>query len=148
MDASVRYAVLQDYLGVSDRRIRQLVESGVIIRNSDGTFPLRDSVRAFCDLQRQSATGRGGPGLAGQRERLAREQADSAEMKNAAARRELLPAREVETMWTDICRMLRSRLLAMPGRLQQRLAHLTPHDLLEMDRELRDTLAELADDPL
>jgi phage terminase Nu1 subunit (DNA packaging protein) len=139
---------LAGYLGISENRIRALTNSGTLQRNEDGTLELKPNVRAYCEHLRNHIKGKGGSGLAGQRERLAREQADALEMKNAGARRDLLPAKEVESMWGDACRMIRSRLIAMPGRLQQRLGHLTPHDLAVMDREISDTLTELADDPL
>jgi phage terminase Nu1 subunit (DNA packaging protein) len=54
----------------------------------------------------------------------------------------------VEAQWSDIVRMLRSGMLALPTRVQQRLGHLTAHDLAEIDREIRDTLTELSDDPI
>ena len=34
-------------------------------------------------------------------------------------------------------------LLAVPSRVQQRLPHLTAHDVSELDREIRDVLAEV-----
>ena len=92
--------------------------------------------------------GRGGPGLAAEREREARARADKLEMQNAAVRGGLIPAGEVEAMWDKVCRLIRARFLAMPARLQQHLAHLTPHDLAIIDREVRDALTELADDDL
>lgn len=44
--------------------------------------------------------------------------------------------------------MVRSNMLALPSRVQQRLGHLTAHDLAEIDREIRDSLEELSDDPI
>lgn len=51
-------------------------------------------------------------------------------------------------MWDKVCRLIRARFLAMPARLQQHLAHVTPHHLATIDREVRDALTELADDDL
>lgn len=113
-------------------------------------YPLKPSIRAYVEHLREIAAGRThinvGSGLAQERERETRERADALAMKNAAARRELLPAKEVETMWSDILRLVRARFLALPSRLQQRLGHLTKHDLTILDREIRDALSELADD--
>jgi hypothetical protein len=44
--------------------------------------------------------------------RLAREQADHIAIKNASARRELVPAARVEAEWSCVLRTLRSPLLA------------------------------------
>ncbi|MEO9132421.1 MAG: terminase small subunit [Sphingomonas sp.] len=148
IDQRIGISQLASLVGVSDNRIKQLCNSGELERGEDGQFDLRLSVRAYCKTLRDNAMGRGGPGLAAQRERVAREQADALEMKNAAVRRELIPASEVEIMWDKICRMIRARFLAMPARLQQHLSHLSAHDLAVMDREIRDALKELADDDL
>lgn len=144
--------VLAGVFGIATRNVRALAQRGIIRRTKRDGYPLAESIKSYIAHLRETAAGRDhvnvGSGLAAQRERETRERADSLAMKNAATRRELLPAKEVEAMWGDILRMLRARLLAMPGRLQQRLGHLTPHDLATMDREIRDTLSELADDPI
>ena len=139
---------LATLVGVSENRIRQLCNSGDLERGEDNQFDLRNSVRAYCKTLRDNATGRGGPGLAAEREREARARADKLEMQNAAVRGELIPAAEVEMMWDKVCRLIRARCLAMPARLQQHLAHLTQHDLATIDREIRDALTELANDDL
>lgn len=148
MTDRVGISQLASLIGVSENRIRQLCNTGTLERGDDSKFDLRNSVRAYCSFLRETATGRGGAGLAAQRERVAREQADALEMKNAAARRDLLPAAEIEAMWGKMCRAIRARFLAMPARLQQHLGHLTTHDLSVIDREIRDGLTELANDDL
>lgn len=148
IDQRIGITQLATLVGVSDNRIRQLCNSGELERGEDGQFDLRKSVRAYCATLRDHTMGRGGPGLAAEREREARARADKLEMQNAAARRELIPAQDVELMWDKICRMVRARFLAMPARLQQHLAHLSEHDLSLIDREIRDALKELADDDL
>lgn len=147
-DQRIGITQLSTLVGVSENRIKQLCNSGDLERGDDGQFDLRLSVRAYCGTLRNVATGRGGSGLAAEREREARARADKLEMQNAAARRDLIPANEVEAMWDKMCRLIRARFLAMPARLQQRLAHLSTHDLSLIDREIRDALTELADDDL
>lgn len=148
IDQRIGITQLSALVGVSENRIRQLCTAGTIERGEDGQFDLRNSVRAYCGTLRENARGRGGPGLAAEREREARARADKLEMQNAAARRDLIPANEVEAMWDKMCRLIRARFLAMPARLQQHLGHLTTHDLSLIDREIRDALTELADDEL
>lgn len=148
LDQRIGITQLSTLVGVSENRIKQLCNSGDIERGEDGQFDLRLSVRAYCGTLRNAAMGRGGPGLAAEREREARARADKLEMQNAAARRDLIPANEVEAMWDKICRLIRARFIAMPARLQQHLAHLSAHDLSLIDREIRDALKELADDDL
>jgi phage terminase Nu1 subunit (DNA packaging protein) len=63
--------------------------------------------------------------------------------KNAAARGELLDAGAVEREWSDILRCVRAGMLAVPSRAGARLPHLTPHDVAEIDTEVRDVLTEI-----
>jgi phage terminase Nu1 subunit (DNA packaging protein) len=51
----------------------------------------------------------------------------------------------VEREWTSILTGVRARMLAVPSRAGQRLPNLSTHDIGEIDREIRDGLAELGD---
>jgi phage terminase Nu1 subunit (DNA packaging protein) len=148
----VRAKVLTEFLGVSDRTIRGYADDGIIQRGGNGVYPLRDSVRAVANYLRDIATRRAGTGtastLTAQRERIAREQADKLEMQNAASRREMLPAKAVADEWASILRMVRSRIMASPARIQQKLGHLSVHDLDVIDREIRDALEDLSNNGL
>jgi phage terminase Nu1 subunit (DNA packaging protein) len=77
------------------------------------------------------------------RSRLIKAQAEKVEMANRVARQELVPAEEVQRLWFDTLRQLRARLLALPGRIEQSLGHLTARDVALIDREIRDCLAEI-----
>lgn len=138
-------------LGISERAARELGRRGVVPRDGDGLFPVRACVRAYCAHLREAAAGRGGTGatsgLARERVRLVREQADKTELANGLTRRELVPAAEVEAEWSRVCVALRARLLALPSRVQQRLAHLTAAEVATIDREVRDALTELGTPP-
>ena len=151
-DRPVTLEELAGVLGVRHEKLKPLVQRGILTRAKRGAYPLGESIRAYCTHLRETAAGRAhvnvGSGLALERERETRARADSLELKLAAQRGELLPAAQVEAMWGDVLRLIRARVLATPGRLQQQLAHLTPHDVATIDRELRDTLTELSDDPL
>lgn len=136
---------LADLLGISTRMVTELAQKGTIRRLHPGVWPVRESVRSYCAHLRQGAAGRTDSGsLTAERVRVATAQADALEMKNATARREMIPAREVEAAWAATLREVRAALLALPSRIQQRLGHLTAHDVSEIDRELRDALAEAA----
>ena len=151
-DEPVSAEVLAGIFGLHVRNVRKLAERGILARTKRDGYPLATSIKAYIGHLQETAAGRAhvnvGSGLAQQRERETRERADALAMKNAATRRELLPATEVEREWGDMLRLLRARLLALPSRIQQRLGHLTAHDLSTMDREIRDTLMELSDDPI
>ena len=78
-----------------------------------------------------------------ERARLARAQAELAEQKLAHQRGSLLECGAVEREWTDVLRTVRAGMLAVPSRVAQRLPHLTPHDVSEIDAEIRAALAEI-----
>ena len=78
-----------------------------------------------------------------ERIRIAREQADALALKNAAARGRLIEADAVEAEWSGVLRGVRAGCLAIPSRAAQRLPHLTPHDVAEIDAEVCAVLSEL-----
>jgi phage terminase Nu1 subunit (DNA packaging protein) len=142
-------ADLADLIGVSTRRIRALASEGVIMRVGRGAaaFDRRDAVRAYCASMRDKAS-RGVAvmdELKTEKIRQAREAADKLALQNAAARRELVPATEVQATWSGILRDVRASLLAVPSRCGAKLPHLTPHDVSEIDAELKAALEGLAD---
>jgi phage terminase Nu1 subunit (DNA packaging protein) len=53
-------------------------------------------------------------------------------------------AGETQCVCEDKLRTLRAGVLAAPVRCQQRLPHLTAHDVSELDLELRAVLTELS----
>lgn len=137
---------LADLLDLSANRVLALARSGHIPRVTAGRFNRRDAVRAYCAYARKNPAGRGSadPAYTAAKTRAAEATAEKLETANAVARRELIPAVEVEREWSAVLRDVRAAMLALPSRVQQRLGHLTPHDLTTMDREIRDALAEIA----
>jgi phage terminase Nu1 subunit (DNA packaging protein) len=140
---------LADFLGVTSQTISAFANDGKVVRVSRGKYDLRASIQTYVAHLREVAAARGGEAgvldLVQERARLAKEQADQTAMKNAAMRREMLSADEVEREWSDICRKIRSGLLALPSRIRQR-AGLDAKTTAEIDREIRDTLTVLGND--
>lgn len=145
-DRLVSFRVMAEWLGISERHLKDLVARGQLSREKSG-FPLAATVRAYCGHLRGVASGRGGEEqvleLTAERARLAKEQADAHSLKNAVMRGELLDAAETEARWADMLRAFRSRLLAVPSRVRVRMAHMTVTDIEAVDREVRDALTEL-----
>jgi len=137
---------LADMLGLSVNRVLVLVRSGNIPRVGRSRYHRRDAVRAYCEYLRKNPVGRGSadPAYTAAKTRTAEAQAEKLETANAVARRELIPAIEVEREWAAVLRDVRAAMLALPSRMQQRLGHLTTHDVTTIDREIRDALSEIA----
>lgn len=93
----------------------------------------------------------GGEGLdlSAERARLAREQADAQEMKNAVARGELVPADQIEGAWVALLSGVRTRLLAVCGKAAP-TAH-AAETIAATEEAIRivliEALEELADGP-
>jgi phage terminase Nu1 subunit (DNA packaging protein) len=84
--------------------------------------------------------------LRDERIRIAKEHADALALKNAAARGQMLDAAAVEADWSGTLRNVRAGMLAVPSRASARLPHLTPHDIAEIDAEVRAVLTEISED--
>lgn len=149
MNGTVGAGDLGEWLGVSSQSIAAFANDGKVVRVSRGKYDLKASVQTYTAHLREVAAARGGAAgvldLVQERARLAKEQADGHELKNAALRGELLPRDEVEAEWTDIVRKLRSGMLAIPSRIRQRLG-MDASATAEVDREIRDTLTVLGND--
>jgi phage terminase Nu1 subunit (DNA packaging protein) len=140
---------LADLLGLTANRIRTLTRDGVLKRVAPATYDRREAVRAYCHALREALTkkghaSKGGDAMAAEKLRLAAALAEKAERANAAARGELIPAAQVTREWSEVLRGVRAGLLSLPSRVGSRLGHLTPHDLSEIDREIRSTLHDLS----
>ena len=78
------------------------------------------------------------------RARAARATAAKAELQTAKLAGDLLPASDVEAEWSSILRGVRAAMLSLPSRLGQRLGHLSPADIANIDAEIRIVLEETA----
>jgi phage terminase Nu1 subunit (DNA packaging protein) len=72
--------------------------------------------------------------------------AELREIEVRRKREDLVDAGDVAREWAAIIRAVRAAVLAVPSRVRARLPHLTPHDGLVLDEEVRAALTTLADD--
>jgi phage terminase Nu1 subunit (DNA packaging protein) len=141
-------AELARILDLSEVSIHAQARRGVIIRASRGRYRRDESIRNYVrDLRAQLETARGGSDsaalLRAEKIRLAQEQANKLALENAARRGELFAADAVEREWSDMLRMVSTGLLTIPAQCGLKLPHLTQRDVLVIDTEIRDKLAEL-----
>lgn len=138
---------LCDWLGISANRVNALARDGVIPRVRNKRFNLKRAIRAYAQHLRDGQTGRlaSNPDLQAEKLRLARANAEKVELANAKVRGALIPVAEVESAWTAVLRDVRAAMLAIPARVQQRVGHLTAHDVQLIDSEVRVALTEASD---
>ena len=136
---------LAAFWSVSDRQVRTLVHEGAIRKFDSRHFDREAATRGYIRRLIEQANRKTDPELRAEKLRLAKEQADKLEIANAESRGELVSAKSVESMWTAILRDVRAGMLAVPGRLQSKLSHLTAHDVRTIEAEIKSALKELAD---
>jgi|AACY02.2.fsa_nt_gi Phage DNA packaging protein, Nu1 subunit of terminase len=137
-------------LDLSSAALTDLKKRDIAVHLSHDVYDLEETVRRYVVHLRSIAAGWGtadqAAKLTTERARLASEQADAQALKNARLREELVEASEVERTWADILRHLRSRLLAIPARVRSDLPELDASAVTALDRAIRDTLTEIAED--
>lgn len=135
-------------VGLSPRTVRNLTAEGVIRKTGKGgqAFATLETVQAYlATLRRKSPTPGQADELKAEKIRQAREAADKLALQNAAARRELLPADDVQREWASILADVRAVLLAVPSRAGERL-NLSPADVAILTEEIREALEGLSRD--
>lgn len=141
-------ADLCELLGVSPAALTDFHQRGLAVKLGHDAYDLGATVQAYTAHLRGIAAARGGEdhvlALTTERARLAKEQADAMALKNAEKRGELVAAASVVSGWSDVLRGIRARLMALPSRLRADLPHLSASDVAAIDREIRNTLTELA----
>ena len=148
MENIVTAKVVGDWLGVSDRTISDLAIRGQAKKIGRGQYDLRETVQLYTAHLREIAAGRSDGkelDLIQERARLAKEQADGQELKNAQTRGDLVAREDVLRGWQDILRKVRSGMLAVTSRVRQRISTIDAAQAAIIDREIRDALEALAD---
>ena len=134
------------FLGIATSQVRTKTKDGILVKGGRARWDVRASLHGYLSRLREGAV-KGGPQsdqLKVEKLRLAREQADKLEIANAAARGDMVRAADVEREWSNVLRDVRSTMLAVPSRVGSKLAHLSAHDVAEIDSEIKAALEGLA----
>lgn len=144
----LKKAALAGLLGISTRRLDQLVEEGIAVRPSPGMFDAAKTIQAYIAHASGKAAGAAAVlDLDREKARLAKEQADGHALKNAVARGEFVAVADVTREWEDIVRTMRSAMLAVPSRCRRQAgSSFGPTEIAIIDREIRDALEAISND--
>ena len=150
--STVKATVLANLFGLTERRIRQLAEVGVVVKAARGEFELASSIRAYVTFLNKTTgeTDDSGTSFRRSRARLMAARAALAEMEQAEKSGLLIPSEQVNEAWTKITAIVRNRLLGIPSKMAARLAPIsTPVAIEEALRtEINAALSEIAETPV
>lgn len=132
-----------DWLDISERRFRELIDEGVIERADKSAYDLKTVVKQYVRNLRNVAAGRGGgeaqANKADEDARLARARADKAEMELAEARGILIPADQIGDAINSAVQIMRTRMLAVPTKAAPRVG---AKDIAAAEKVIRDEIVE------
>lgn len=144
-------AELAQHLGLSVKRINELIDRGIIERKPRGEYNLDEARLAYCEHIRATAAGRGAAGegdatLAANRSRLVAAKADIAELDRAKASGGWAPIDLLIEKFGRAASVVRELILATPGTLAWQLEGQPRAKIFELlDDHLRGLLDELAE---
>lgn len=150
---TVNSATLEKIIGVSDRRIRQLAEEGIIVRTAKGRYKLMESARNYI-LSLKVSMEASGADLPDGKLDLEEEKAihervkrQISELKLQTMRGELHKALDVERVMTDMLVSVKAKLLSMPTKLAPLLVARENADYIRtlINKEVLEALNELKD---
>lgn len=152
-DAVVSAIVLGKLLGLSDRRVRELRDQGVIPDDGAGRYRLGDAVPAYCAHMRPAAGknaeggSEGGAALDAARVRLVTAQAEARELLNAQLRGEAVMAEDLDAVVGATFDAVRGKVLTIPPSVAARVTGKTskPEVQAEVAALVKDVLADLAE---
>ncbi|ENL2971094.1 terminase small subunit [Escherichia coli] len=113
-DMMVTDADLAELTGLSSRRIRQLVESGRLMRSGRNRYQLAE---VFMALVEEMSGGDKASELTAERVRKLRAEATLAELELAKQRGEVAPIEEFQSVWTNRFTTIRANMLQLPQRV-------------------------------
>lgn len=135
--------VLAQWLNITERRVRQLRDEGILSEEAPGLYNLHQSVIKYIAYLKH-----GSSELNYERTKLTKAKREAAETENMIRRGDLLLVSDVEPQLRDMLLKFRSRLLALPAKLSPELAAMDGEQANIYDRlkeELDDTLTVFSD---
>ena len=110
--------VVADWLGLTERRVRQLRDEGIIEEARPGLYELKPTVTRYI----RYLGGAGKENLNTERTKLTAEKRKAAQMDNALREGTLHSTEDIELGLKTICLNIRGRFMALPAKLSPELA--------------------------
>lgn len=137
--------VVAAWLGLTERRVRQLRDEGVISEKQPGLYDLQATVTKYIFFLRN---GSGKINLNDERAGLTKAKREAAEMENKQRMGELHRTQDIETGLKTVFLNIRGRFLALPAKLSPTLAGMGGNQTAifdELKQAIDEALEELSD---
>ena len=137
--------VVAAWLGLTERRVRQLRDEGVISEKQPGLYDLQATVTKYITFLRN---GSGKLNLNDQRAGLTRAKREAAETENKLRMGELHRTQDIEAGLKTVFLNIRGRFLALPAKLSPTLASMGGNQTAifdELKQAIDEALEELSD---
>lgn len=149
---TVSSKVFSEIIGVSDRRVRQLGEEGILVRAAKGRYKLAESVRNYIMTLKLANDSDNIPieeeELDLEREKAKKERVNRliAELKLAKMKGEVHSSKDVELVMTDMLSSFKSRFMNLPAKVSPILANRDTGYINDyLTSEVLNILSELSD---
>ena len=109
---------VSEWLGLTERRIRQLRDEGIIAEERPGLYDLKPTVLRYINYLR----GQGITSLQTEKTRLTAAKREAAEMDNEERRGDIHTTEDVKRGLKTICLNIRGRMLVLPAKLSAKIA--------------------------
>ena len=136
--------VVAQWLGLTERRVRQLRDEGVISEARPGLYELQPTVAKYIAY----IGGAGKETLNNERMKLVRAKREAAEMENELRRGEVHRTKDIELGIKTMVLNIRSRFLGLPAKLSPKLATMGDDQTAifdELKRGIDEILEEMSD---
>lgn len=148
MATSYPVSTIAKLFGLSERRVQQLAQTGIIPKPEKNQYELVGCVRAYINYLQQRAFGKGTAPKDThlERARLIKAQADIAEIELAQRTGALITVERVEADWLAMINSCRSKLLALPTKCAYQVMALNDPEEIQnyLKRIIFEALSELA----
>ena len=133
--------VVAQHLDVTERRVRQLRDEGVIMEARPGLYELQPTVARYITY----IGGAGKETLTNERMKLTRAKREAAELENELRKGEVHRTEDIERGIKSMFLNIRSRFLALPAKLSPTLATMGGNQTGIFD-ELKQTIDEILEE--
>lgn len=148
MSSGPTYSVgtIAKLLMLTETRVQQLVNEGVIPRTGRGRYELAPVVQGYIRYLKDRSVGKDIPGdqMATIKQRLYLARAEQAELDIARARQELVPAEALGRFLASVVTQARMSLIRIPRTLKQRNPLMDQRAVDDADELIRAALEQLA----